>query len=232
VAIGVVAATVAVGFALLPSDARLYWGGYMFDASRVGTLPDSSNQSLQGAVARLMGTLSVNWQSIAAAGVVAAIGLAVAVRASRRGDEITGFSMCAIAGLLACPISWTHHWVLAVPALFLFAVRAYEERSRLMLIATGTVAAIGYSYAPERVIHLSLSPWSLASLPAADAYVLVGVSTIALGAWREISTCALARRMQTISTASGDGSFSTSLRGTPEPAFDIGKTPSGHTHAS
>ena len=51
----------------------------------------------------------------------------LAVRAARRGDEVAGFSLCALTGLLISPISWSHHWVLAIPALLLFALNALRR---------------------------------------------------------------------------------------------------------
>ena len=181
VATGVFAGTVAAGFALLPSDAARYWDGIFLDSSRVGSIAASANQSLQGAAARLIGVHSLDPEWVAGAAIVALAGFTVAVLASRRGDEATGFSMCAITGLLASPISWTHHWALAVPALFLLSVGAYESRSRLLLTAAMGIALIGYAYTPESISLQGLHP-SWGTLLAADPYVLIGILAIAAGA--------------------------------------------------
>jgi alpha-1,2-mannosyltransferase len=114
---------------------------------------------------------------IALAVIVALGGLTLAAMASRRGDEAMGFSICAVTGLLVSPVSWNHHWTLAVPALLVLAVRAYRRRSKLGLIAAGAIVVVGYSYLPEVVANaypggLGLPVgWTLLS----DSYVLIGV---------------------------------------------------------
>jgi alpha-1,2-mannosyltransferase len=177
----VFAGTVAVGYAVLPSDAARYWGGAFLDPSRVGRVADSANQSLEGAIARLTGTSSVGLVWLTAVVALAAVGLGAAVLAGRRGDEATGFSLCALTALLVSPISWTHHWVLAVPALFLFALSAYERRSRVSLIAATAMGAVGYSYIPEWVSGSHVLQLRTGGLIAADPYVLIGLLAIAGG---------------------------------------------------
>jgi alpha-1,2-mannosyltransferase len=179
-ATSVFAATVAIGFAVLPSDAGRYWGGAFLDPARVGRIGDSANQSLQGAIVRLTGSssLGVAWLGLVAA--VAALGLAGAVLASRRGDEATGFSLCAITALLASPISWTHHWALAVPVLFLLVLRAYERRSRAMMVFAAVAAAIGYAYIPEQLSNPHELNLTLGPLIAADPYVAIGLLAVGL----------------------------------------------------
>jgi alpha-1,2-mannosyltransferase len=44
-------------------------------------------------------------------------------------------SLNALAALLISPISWSHHWVWAAPALLLLAVRGLRDRHRATLAA-------------------------------------------------------------------------------------------------
>ncbi len=183
-------ATIALSFALVPGDAERYWTKVVFHSSRVGGAADFSNQSLRGGFARLLAERHPGLISVLAALAVAAVGLLLAVRSSRRGDEATGFSLCAITTLLASPVSWTHHWVLAVPALLLAALAAYERRSALLAVATAGALAVGYAYLPEReeshrgrkllVAHQPLHG-GLHTL-AQDPYVLIGLLALALPA--------------------------------------------------
>jgi alpha-1,2-mannosyltransferase len=181
VATSVFAATIALGFAILPSDAVRYWGGAFLDPTRVGRVADWANQSLQGAIERLTGASTVGPAWLVAVAVVAAAGLAAAVLASRRGDEATGFALCAVTALLASPISWTHHWALAVPALFVVVLWAYQRRSRLGLIVAAGAAAIGYAYLPQRATSPHELQLTVGGLIAADPYVLVGLLAIGAG---------------------------------------------------
>jgi alpha-1,2-mannosyltransferase len=178
VATSVFAVTVAAGLSILPSDAVRYWGGAFLDSSRVGRVADWANQSLQGGIERLTGASSPGPAWLVAIAVAAVAGVASAVLASRRGDEATGFALCAITGLLVSPISWTHHWALAVPALFILVLWAYECRSRLGLIAAAGAAAIGYAYLPQRATSPHELQLTVGGLIAADPYVLVGLLAI------------------------------------------------------
>jgi alpha-1,2-mannosyltransferase len=119
---------------------------------------------------------------IATAAIIGVVGITVAVIASRRGDEATGFSICAITGLLVSPISWTHHWALAVPAVFLLAVAAYRRRSTPGLIAAAGAALIGYSYSTWFINKSDPLGLNLAAggLLAADPYVLIGLAALGL----------------------------------------------------
>lgn len=109
-------ATVALGFLVLPAASRQYWGGRF---SAPGDAPGRlQNQSVYGTVLRLLpGNPAAHAVWLPAAIVVAAAGLAAAVFASRRGIELLGLLLCAVTGLLISPISWTHHWVWAVPGM-------------------------------------------------------------------------------------------------------------------
>lgn len=173
-AAGVFALTVALGFAALPGDSAHYWGGAFAQSGRVGPAADYANQSLWGTLARLTGTSRFGLGALMVIATVAVLGLGGAVLAHRRGDEGTAFSLCAITGLLISPVSWTHHWVIAVPALVLLVVKGCEQRSAAKLGAAAVVAWIGYAYIPERA--------RTGELLAVNCYVLIGLAAIA-GGW-------------------------------------------------
>jgi len=59
VAAGSFAATVAIGFAVLPRDSARWWfHGLFLDAGRTGFVGDLENQSLRGTITRLAGTVA------------------------------------------------------------------------------------------------------------------------------------------------------------------------------
>jgi alpha-1,2-mannosyltransferase len=172
------AASVAISFVVVGHDASDYWFSAILNTSRVGNVADPLNQSLLGAIARLTGTRhpAMGWHLLVVA--IALCGLVLAARASRRGDEAAGFSLTAVSTLLASPISWPHHWTLAVPALVLLARRAHDRRSRALGAAVATLMLLGCGYLPE-LAHDS-RPLGLASLLTTDPYVLAGVSVLAI----------------------------------------------------
>jgi alpha-1,2-mannosyltransferase len=178
---GALLGTIVVSFAAVPGDAFHYWTKVIFDTNVVGRIADASNQSLPGAAARLTGVSSPSAVAMAFVALVAVGAVTMAARASRSGDEATGFGLCAVASLLASPISWTHHWALAVPALLLLALSAYEQRSGLRWLAVAVVAATGYSYAPELLEgHRPRLPHGLWAQLACDSYVIVGLTAVIL----------------------------------------------------
>jgi hypothetical protein len=188
VSLGVFVLTVALGFALVPRDAKAFWGGAFLDSSRVGRAENAANQSLRGALVRVLHSLSVNpaWLLVALA--VGALGVALAVQAGRRGDDARGFSVCALTGLLVSPVSWSHHWVLAVPALLLLGVSAWRARSPPGLLACAGASAIGISHVIwwVPVNHPEHSELHLDTLQllCADAYVLIAALALATAGWK------------------------------------------------
>jgi alpha-1,2-mannosyltransferase len=108
------AATVAAGFAILPHDSSQWWlhGMFLADGNRAGFMGWAGNQSLRAVITRFAGSVAAGQDPWIAAAVVAlALGLAAAYLLDRAGYPVPGLLATALAGLLASPISWDHHWV-------------------------------------------------------------------------------------------------------------------------
>jgi alpha-1,2-mannosyltransferase len=194
------AATVAVAFALVPDDAVRYWDLSFLDPAHVGRIQNVANQSLLGALARVLGTLSVGPVWLPAAAAVGGAAIALAARAGRAGQAAQAFALCAVTSLLVSPISWSHHWVLAVPALLVAVVaaaRRWPSRTAVAgLAGVAAVAIAGWAAIIWRVplggghyAELNLTP---VQLIAADAYVLAGLGALVLAA-SQASTSAFHR---------------------------------------
>lgn len=214
------AGTVEAGFAVLPASSAWYWGGTFARPGHIGSVADDENQSLLGALARVMRTEHVYalWLPLAVA--VAVAGLALAVAAARRGDEALGFSLCAVTGLLISPISWTHHWAIAIPALLLggVAVRdAYQDRHLVVTVLGGAgiiiIAVLGWARVAR---HVPGSGWLNLPVPQlADsvAYVVLGLVTLAVAGGVALSQGRQrARRMSTRTGGRADLSGVSSAR--------------------
>ena len=111
----VFAGTVAAGFAVLPGSASTYWTDGLLEPGRVGPPALAHNQSVTGTLARLLGDPPGPLLWIAVAGPVAVAMILTAAAVWRRGDPMLGICLGALAMLLASPVSWSHHWVWAVP---------------------------------------------------------------------------------------------------------------------
>lgn len=137
-----------LGLLLEPGQSWLFWTRHMFDPTRVGSAPHVANQSLRGVVARLL------HDDLPPASVTLALGAAVvgaalwaARRYEARGEELLGVSIIGLAGLLASPIAWTHHWVWTVPALVALVAAVLRDRLhtdplRIGLAVLGTVCFV------------------------------------------------------------------------------------------
>jgi alpha-1,2-mannosyltransferase len=192
VSLAVLAGTIAAGFVATPGDSSEFWGGAFIDPSRVGRIENAANQTLRGAWARVLHSPNVQTWWLATAMIVGLIGMLLAVRAGRRGNEAQGFSLCALTGLLISPISWSHHWVLAIPALGLLAVEARQRAWRVGVASVAFAAAIGYSHVIWWVpinhpLHSELH-LDLPQILYADAYVLLGLGALALATWRALAS--------------------------------------------
>jgi alpha-1,2-mannosyltransferase len=108
-------ATVAAGFALAPDAAASYWTLGLVDADRIGPPWLAHNQSAYGVLTRLLDAPppAVLWAGVT----LPLVGAALLVAAAwwRRGDRLLGTGLVGLAMLLASPVSWSHHWVWAVP---------------------------------------------------------------------------------------------------------------------
>ncbi len=129
VASGTFAGTIAFGFIFMPADSRLWWfDGLFLRAGRTGFIGWEGNQSLDGIITRLAGSIAAGqpfW--LASAAVVLVTGLGAAALLDQAGHRVPAVLTCALTGLLISPISWDHHWVWIAPAvtmLVVYAIRA------------------------------------------------------------------------------------------------------------
>ena len=127
-AIGTAAGATLLALVAAPDESLAFWTGALWDTDRVGRLEYVSNQSLRGVLARLEAPSS--WW-------VAAVALALAswFWAVRTSDRCTGFAVTGIVACLISPITWVHHLVWLLPALFLLADRALLTGDRRAWVA-------------------------------------------------------------------------------------------------
>ncbi|GAA2241814.1 MULTISPECIES: glycosyltransferase 87 family protein [Kitasatospora] len=190
--------TFAIGAAVLPDATHGFWTKYLYDSSRVGKTEIVDNQSLRGAVARLMHTADPGTTATVIAGLAGLAGLAIATWAYRSDrwlprSEAWGVCTAAVTAVLVSPISWTHHWVWCVPMLVLLAAEAAHERSRPAGIRRarwrwifGATLFGFFSFAMWIIPHKGdrdrFMPYVF-QIPA-DVYPLIGLGFLAVSALR------------------------------------------------
>jgi alpha-1,2-mannosyltransferase len=171
------ACVTAAGFALNWRGSLEFWTHAVFDPDRIGKVSHESNQSLAGFLARLGIERGALWLVLVC--VVVAVGV-LAVR--RTVEPVTALGLNACVVLLVSPVSWSHHWVWAVPLLFAAGVAAWRIRSRAAVALAGGGALVCY-----------LSPhwwWDsddgthVLSATAGGAYLWCALAVLAVAAFR------------------------------------------------
>jgi alpha-1,2-mannosyltransferase len=129
------AATVGVSAIASPHDATHFWTKLFWDPNHVGQQAYISNQSLYGQLVRFTRDLHPA-TGIYAPIALGALGLAAyaATRQLHIGDEVAALTCIAFGGLLASPISWSHHWVWFVPALLVLVARRQRRAAALLAL--------------------------------------------------------------------------------------------------
>jgi alpha-1,2-mannosyltransferase len=145
VASAATAGTLLLGWLVMPGPTVDFWTKYIFDPGRPGPAHYISNQSLRGVIARLTENSVLTrplW--LLAAMIVGCGGLLIARRLYDAGRPLDAVVATGITGLLVSPISWSNHWVWALPAVAV--VWSWATRSRALQVFAGSwtlVFAVG-----------------------------------------------------------------------------------------
>lgn len=148
-AVGAFVAASLLGCVLAWRDSVEYWTTTIRHTDRIGSAALNTNQNIAGALARLgldKSTHFVLWTLACLAALALTIWAVRRVLAAapadggKSGEEPTLALMCvALFGLVVSPVSWSHHWVWALPTVITGAVLAYRRRN----VALGVVTAVG-----------------------------------------------------------------------------------------
>ena len=133
-----------LGFVLAWRDSWEYWTATVGHTERIGNATLNTNQNAAGALARLgLGerTHFVLWTLACLAALALTVWAVRRVLAARDTGAAPAFALVLVAlfGLVVSPVSWSHHWVWALPTVLVAAVLAYRGRN----IALGILAAAG-----------------------------------------------------------------------------------------
>jgi alpha-1,2-mannosyltransferase len=146
-ALGTFVAASLLGCALAWRDSVEYWTTTIRHTDRIGSAALNTNQNIAGALARLgldKSTHFILWTlacfAVLAVTIWAVRRVLAAADGGKSGEAPTLALMCvALFGLVVSPVSWSHHWVWALPTVITGAVIAYRRRN----LALGLVTAIG-----------------------------------------------------------------------------------------
>ncbi|MET8424054.1 mannosyltransferase [Nocardia sp. NPDC004860] len=177
------AGTIGLTFLLTPGETRRYFGDLVGDPGRIGPVGSVINQSLRGALSRLAGHdigSGLLWKTSV---LVTAVLAFFAWRALRSDDRLGTLIIVQLFGLMASPISWSHHWVCLVPLILWLLHGPLREAAGARLMAAywlfTTVIGVPWMLGTLQKSMWDISrPGYLAWLGAANA-----IGVLALYAW-------------------------------------------------
>ncbi|MGW6376791.1 glycosyltransferase 87 family protein [Rhodococcus sp. NPDC055112] len=177
-------ASIALTWLVLPVDSRQYWTSTFFQSTRIADDRHPSNQSIRGAIAHLTGQPAPMWLWIAVAGIVAVVGLTIAVRLYRIDEVLLSVTLSGLTASAVSPFSWSHHWVWFVPLLIYLVHRALIQPWWWTAAAGLYVAAGAWPYRWDEsnvVIGLFLFPpwWPVTKALLANIYVIAYICVVA-----------------------------------------------------
>ena len=122
------------GFVMAWTDSIEYWTETVRNTDRIGTATLNTNQNIAGTLARFglgEGPRFALW--VVACFAVLALTVWAIHRVLRSGDDeaaVLALICVAMFGLVVSPVSWSHHWVWALPTLLVTGVLAFRMRRR------------------------------------------------------------------------------------------------------
>jgi alpha-1,2-mannosyltransferase len=160
-------ATVGVSVLVLGDQARFYFTDLLGDASRIGPIGTSFNQSWRGGISRILGHDAGYGPPVVAAVSITAVLAILAWRAVGADDRLGAIVVVQLFGLLLSPISWTHHWVWLIPMMIWLLHGALGDRRGARILGWGwlVLTLIGVpwllSFAQPTIWQIE-RPWYLA----------------------------------------------------------------------
>lgn len=132
-----------VGFVFAWQDSVEYWTTTVRHTDRIGSAALNTNQNIAGSLARLElghSTHFLLWTTAC----FAVLGLTIwAARRALTADEPTLALICvALFGLMVSPVSWSHHWVWALPTVVVTLVLAYQRHNVWLAVVSAVGVAL------------------------------------------------------------------------------------------
>ena len=178
-------AVAAVAAVALPGASAHYWsrlahGDTGLPAESIVYL---TNQSVLGTWLRIVGLGGAQTLTgLLLAATVAGVGIYSAVRWHRLGRDIFAVMVCGVAGLLASPVSWSHHFVWVLPLGVLLFDAELPVATRVSgWVFVGWVSAAPFKRLPlGHAVELTYNGWqqALASFTALSGIAFLSVSLI------------------------------------------------------
>ncbi|MCV7229927.1 mannosyltransferase [Mycolicibacterium komossense] len=177
-------ATVGMSVLIVGQQGRYYFTDLLGDASRIGPIGTSFNQSWRGGISRILGYDAGQGPLVLAAVAATAVLAFFAWRAvnSVGPDRLGSIVVVQLFGLVLSPISWTHHWVWLVPLMIWLIQGPHRDLVGARILGWGwmilTLIGVPWllSFAQPTIWQIS-RPWYLAW--AGMVYIVATLATLA-----------------------------------------------------
>jgi alpha-1,2-mannosyltransferase len=201
-AVGTFVGLQALPLLVIPHDVLRFWTHAVTDPARTGPIYWAGNQSINGLMLRVSGLAPWSLKVALVIGAVLAVPCAFLVRRlHQRGQPVAAMLVTAFLGLLVSPVSWSHHWVWAVPLIVYLLSRLPEPlpaRSARVAALAG-IAAVGLVFASGVLLivpnreerELSWTPWEFV---LGSAYLWVPVVAAVFAVSRKAVAGRIARQ--------------------------------------
>lgn len=111
------AAAIVVGGIFSASDTLEYYTRLVWESDRVGFLDNTTNQSINGVIARVMSPADPSRAAwLVGSAVVAFLAIRRVRKALQQHDVLAAITLTGFLGILVSPVSWLHHVVWILPA--------------------------------------------------------------------------------------------------------------------
>lgn len=127
--------TILLTYLFAPGETDKYFRELLGDAHRIGPVGSATNQSLRGALSRLLGHDVVSGPVWIAAALVTAVLAFFAWRALDSSDRLGTLIIVQLFGLMVSPISWSHHWIWLIPVILWLVYGPLREVAGARLLA-------------------------------------------------------------------------------------------------
>ena len=165
-----------LGWLVLPFDSLAFWTSAI-TAGNGDRTHEAANQSLNGMLQRLAGQIPDALPlGVALTAACLAAAAVLARHLHQLGQPLPALLVTAFCGLLVSPLSWTHHWVWAVPLCLLLGRRVVAgARAARFLLAVAVLAfCVDFRWLVPHGGYRELT-WNAAQTLAGNAYLLAAV---------------------------------------------------------
>lgn len=173
------AAATVLAAVVAPGSSWRFWTSIVW-TNTTGKPWFTGNQSLTGAVDRLLRDGPAARPVVLVASVlVIAVGAVAVRRAWRAGWLLTATATCGVVGLLVSPISWSHHWVWTVPLVVGLVLEVRVRGARVLAAVLAVVVAVAAHRFLPQWDDRELS-WTWWMNVVGNSYCYVGLAVLAV----------------------------------------------------